>query len=527
MRRAMTSIPRDYDDDDEILAHRVRRDKRFIMIDETRPRLFIKGCFETCAVCLEEIVDAVTIAPCGHGNCEACDARLGLGLGHDMRTCVLCKQTAPADEYETYDLPAGMRARHMAFESDLAQLGTLLPERAGAAAGAAAAPQSAERATYGVASNGATLSATLVHIEGSHEANADVQDGVVFVLDASGSMATADAWDALVNSFDRVLRAMVGKYIALLVFNDTTRVLVPARVLRAEHVEAIVRELREVQATGSTALDDALERADEVASEMSAALGSCVARIVLVTDGDASNKTAARRAMAEMKAPVFAFGFGSGYSYDVFAELCADVKGRGDSSTVFEHASTIERLIDGMNEPRSMGRFRLVLSDECASSVCGHCTVFFNGETRSVADLSSWVFEGTFVRSIGTRIALVGALVGGQSQSHRFIESLYVNGAAAILEPSAVLCTEVKRFVLATRATEYVMQLSVRTPEHDVHTHAGLLGRTRAALIEIGPSMSGVIGVIDERLASMHHGCDSNKLARAASCAVRALTCGL
>jgi hypothetical protein len=32
--------------------------------------------------------------------------------------------------------------------------------------------------------------------------------------------------------------------------------------------------------------------------------------------------------------------------------------------------------------------------------------------------------------------------------------------------------------------------------------------------------------VIDERLASMH-GCDSNQLARAASCAVRALTCGL
>lgn len=517
MRRAMTSLPRDYDDDDEILAHRVRRDTRFSMIDETRPRLFIKGCFDTCAVCLDEIVDAVTISPCGHGTCEACDARLGLGLGHDMRTCVLCKQTAPADEYETYDLPAGIRARHLAFESDLAQLGTLLPERTGAAA----APQSAERATYGVASNGAT-GATLVHIAGSREANADVQDGVVFVLDASGSMATADAWDALVNSFDRVLRAMVGKYIALLVFNDTTRVLVPARVLRAEHVEAIVRELGEVQATGSTALDDALERADEVASEMSAALGLCVARIVLVTDGDASNKTAARSAMAEMKAPVFAFGFGPGYSYDVFADLCADVKGRGDSSTVFEHASTIERLIDGMNEPRSMGRFRLVLSDEC-----GNCTVFFNGETRSVADLSSGVFEGTFVRSIGTRIALVGALVGGRSQSHRFIESLYVNGAAAILEPSAVLCTDVKRFVLATRATEYVMQLSVRTPEHDVHTHAGLLGRTRAALIEIGPSMSGVIGVIDERLASMHHGCDSNKLARAASCAVRALTCGL
>lgn len=521
MRRAMTSLPRDYDeDDDEILAHRVRRDPKFRMIDETRPRLFMRGCFETCAVCLDEIVDAVTVAPCGHGTCEACDARLG--LGHDVRTCVLCKQTAPADEYETYDLPAGMRARHMAFESDLAQLGTLLPERTGAAAGA---PQSAQRATYGVASNGAT-GATLVHIAGSHEANADVQDGVVFVLDASGSMATADAWDALVHSFDRVLRAMVGKYVALLVFNDTTRVLVPARVLREDHVEAVVRELREVHATGSTALDDALARADEVAAEMSAALGSCVARIVLVTDGDASNKTAARRAMAEMKAPVFAFGFGTGYSYDVFADLCADVKGRGDSSTVFEHASTIERLIDGMNDQRSMGRFRLVLSEECASSVCGHCTVFFNGETRSAADLSSGVFEGTFVRSIGTRIALVG----GQSQSQsqvRFIESLYVNGAAAILEPSAVLCTEVKLFVLATRATEYVMQLSVRTPEHDVHTHTGLLGRTRAALIEIGPSMSGVIGVIDERLASMHHGCDSNKLARAASCAVRALTCGL
>lgn len=498
----MTSAP--HDDDDEILAHRVRRDPKFSMIDETRPRLFMRGCFDTCVVCLDEIVDAVTIAPCGHGTCDACDARLDHG---DVRTCVMCKQTAPANEYETYDLPAGIRARHTAFESDLAQLGTLFPERTGAVA-VAAAHQSA---TYGVASNGSAASginATLVHISGANEANA--QDGVVFVLDASGSMATMDAWDALVHNFDRVLRPMVGKSIALLVFNDTTRVLMPARVLRAEHVDAIVRELGEVHATGSTALDDALACADEVAAEMSAEKtdGSCVVRIVLVTDGDASNKTDARRAMAAMKAPVFAFGFGSKYSYDVFAELCADVRGRGDSSTVFEHASTIERLIEGMNEPRSMGRFRLVLS--------AGCTVFFNGETSSV---SSGVFEGTFVRSIGTRIALVG----GQS---RLIESLSVNGAAAILEPSAVLCTDVKRFLLATRATEYVMQLSVRTPEHDVHTHAGLLGRTRAALIEIGPSMSGVIGVIDERLASMH-GCDSNQLARAASCAVRALTCGL
>ena len=123
MRRAMTSVAYEYDDE-EVLAHRVRRDPKFRMLDETRPRLFVRGCFETCAVCLEEIKNAVTIAPCGHGTCAGCDARLP---NTEIRVCVTCKAQAPWSDYCTYELPPAMRARHAAFEADMAKLGTIAP----------------------------------------------------------------------------------------------------------------------------------------------------------------------------------------------------------------------------------------------------------------------------------------------------------------------------------------------------------------------------------------------------------------
>jgi hypothetical protein len=81
---------------------------------------------------------------------------------------------------------------------------------------------------------------------------------------------------------------------------------------------------------------------------------------------------------------------------------------------------------------------------------------------------------------------------------------------------------------MATLATEYVMSLSMRIPDHDVHTHTGLLGRTRAALLDVGLGMNAVIGLIDKNVASLcsaRRSNDSNMMARAASSAVRALTC--
>lgn len=539
MRRAMTSVAYDYDDD-EVLAHRVRRDPKFRMLDETRPRLFVRGCFETCAVCLEEIKNAVTIAPCGHGTCAGCDARLP---NTEIRVCVTCKAQAPWSDYCTYELPPAMRARHAAFEADMAKLGTIAPAprslfsfapvpSPSSSPSPLACPSSPlacplacpspARAKYGQGRCGGDT-VTLVDIAPiAHDAAHNDDDAVVVVLDASGSMATDDVWDSLVAKFPRVVGSMEGKYFALIVFNDTPRVVVPARRLEPGDAGAVAESLVAVHAEGTTELHTALELADSVAEQMRAASG-LVPRIVLVTDGDATNKNAARRAMGEMRAPVFAVGFGKAYDYDMFAELCADVRGKGNSSTMFEHAATIDRLVERVLEPRAMCTFRLVLSSGLADlpglpvSHGGAAVVYFNGETRELG--ADGTVDGSFVCSAGARVAV---LAPTQAKFE-----LYVGGSAVCVEHDAVVCTEVRRFVQATRAMEYVMQLSVRVPKHDVHTHAGLLGRTRAALREIGPTMSGVIEVIDERLAAMREtrGCDSNTVARAASCAVRALTC--
>jgi hypothetical protein len=505
MRRAMTSFAHE-SDEEEVLAHRVRRDPNFCMLDDKRPRLFVRGCFETCAVCLEEIIDAVTIAPCGHGTCAGCDARLPLT---DIRVCVMCKAQAPRSDYCTYELPPAMRARHAAFEADMVKLGTIAPAPRSPFFSAPKAPLVPPSvAKYGQG-RGNSVEATLVDIApiAVGPTGPPTEDAVVFVLDASGSMATMDAWDTLAAQFPRVVDSMTGTTFALIVFNDTPRVVVPPRRLEAGDGRFVAEQLAAVRAEGTTELHTALELAENLAETM----GGAVPRIVLVTDGDATDTKAARRVMGEMTTPVFAVGFGSAYDYERFAALCADVRGKGNSSTMFEHAATVEKLVECVLEPRSMCTFRLVLSAES-----GPVAVFFNGETREIDE--DGTVEGSFVRSAGTRVAVVApTLVPFE---------LFVGGRAVAVEHDAAMGAEVRRFVQATRAMEYVMSLSVRVPKHDVHTHAGLLGRTRAALREIGPTMSGVIEVIDERMSAMREtrGCDSNTVARAASCAVRALT---
>ena len=544
----MTSFAHE-SDDEEVLAHRVRRDPNFCMLDDTRPRLFVRGCFETCAVCLEEIVDAVTIAPCGHGTCAGCDARLPLT---DIRVCVMCKAQAPRSDYCTYELPPAMRARHAAFEADMVKLGTIAPAPRSLFFSAPKAPSvssvhsvpSGPVAKYGQG-RGTSVVATLVDIAPIvvGPIGPPTEDAVVFVLDASGSMATMDAWDTLAVQFPRVVDSMTGTTFALIVFNDTPRVVVPPRRLELGDGRFVAEQLAAVRADGTTELHTALELAENLAGTMG---GTAVPRVVIVTDGDATDTKAARRVMGEMKTPVFAVGFGSAYDYDRFAALCADVRGKGNSSTMFEHAATVEKLVERLLEPRSMCTFRLVLSvgsgltgltglsgltgsgltgsgltgsGLTGLSGSGPVAVFFNGETREMDE--DGTVEGSFVRSAGTRFAVVApTLVPFE---------LFVGGRgcrAVAVEHDAAMGAEVRRFVQATRAMEYVMSLSVRVPKHDVHTHAGLLGRTRAALREIGPTMSGVIEVIDERMAAMREtrGCDSNTVARAASCAVRALT---
>jgi hypothetical protein len=411
-----------------------------------------------------------------------------------------------------------MRARHAAFEADMVKLGTIAPAPRSLffSAPKAASVPNGPVAKYGQG-RGASVAATLVDIAPIVITGPPTEDAVVFVLDASGSMATMDAWDTLAAQFPRVVDSMTGTAFALIVFNDTPRVVVPPRRLEAGDGRFVAEQLAAVRADGTTELHTALELAEILAATMG---GTAVPRVVLVTDGDATDTKAARRVMGEMKTPVFAVGFGSAYDYERFAALCADVRGKGNSSTMFEHAATVEKLVECVLEPRSMCTFRLVLSAESGlaglSGLSGPVAVFFNGETREMDE--DGTVEGSFVRSAGTRVAVVApTLVPFE---------LFVGCRAVAVEHDAAMGAEVRRFVQATRAMEYVMSLSVRVPKHDVHTHAGLLCRTRAALREIGPTMSGVIEVIDERMAAMREtrGCDSNTVARAASCAVRALT---
>ena len=66
---------------------------------------------------------------------------------------------------------------------------------------------------------------------------------------------------------------------------------------------------------------------------------------------------------------------------------------------MFEHAATIERLVECVLEPRSMYTFRLVLSR------VPDAVVYFNGETREIG--ADGTVEGSFVRAAGTRVAVV------------------------------------------------------------------------------------------------------------------------
>jgi hypothetical protein len=147
--------------------------------------------------------------------------------------------------------------------------------------------------------------------------------------------------------------------------------------------------------------------------------------------------------------------------------------------------------------------------------------VFFNGEATTVDETRE--FSAPFVASHGARFAVVGSAEPAGSAP-----VLVVDGSALAVAPCDALGLEVAGFTRVTLATAYVMWLSIRIPEHDVHTHARLLGRVRAALLEVGPIMAGVIGVIDKRVACFQAGetaGDSTTIARAASSVVRALTC--
>jgi hypothetical protein len=497
MRRALTQAYAD-----EMLVDQVARDPKFPRRDGA-PVLFAKGCFETCAVCLEEMTETVALFLCGHGICGSCDVRcsmLDAERGTDApRVCVVCKQQTPRDEVVAYPLTGSLRRRHAEFERDLHAL------------------------------RDGTAGAVRVFDFAPDTGNTR-RDACVLALDVSGSMASDDGWYAFVKEAPGLIEHMVGSYLAVVVFSDVARVIVePCLVcdgatdptgLEAPRVPTqsfgeIASVIEEVRAAGGTRIDLALRKAAEVVEQMRAlvalvagtesvgAVGAVVAspevRVCIVTDGDTLYPAAASAEMAALMRTtlVTAVGFGSHYNYDLFYDLCSEVEGRGDSSTLFEHAADVGKLVSLLEEPGAVRSVRV----PCAGS-----RVFFNGQTSQPGDF----FEAKFNASHGARVVVVGA--NGSNGANG------ANGDAGAVE-----------FAMATLATEYVMSLSVRIPAHDVHTHTGLLGRTRAALLDVGIfsfGMNTVIGLIDKNVASLGtRSNESNEMARAASSAVRALTC--
>jgi hypothetical protein len=299
--------------------------------------------------------------------------------------------------------------------------------------------------------------------------------------------------------------------------------------------------IEEVRATGGTRIDLALRKAAEVVEQMRALVAvasgpesdgaegtesdgadgkesdgadgkesvgkeaaSPEVRVCIVTDGDTLYPAAASAEMATLMKTtlVTAVGFGSHYNYDLFYDLCSEVKGRGDSSTLFEHAAEVGKLVSLLKEPGAVRSVRVP---------CAGARVFFNGQTLQPGDF----FVAKFNASHGARVVVVGGRAEGADGRTGSEGHSSADGAV--------------EFAMATLSTEYVMSLSVRIPVHDVHTHTGLLGRTRAALLDAGIfsfGMNTVIGLIDKNVASLGtRSNESNAMARAASSTVRALTC--
>jgi hypothetical protein len=550
MRRALTQAH-----EDEMLVDQVARDPKFPRRDGV-PVLFAKGCFETCAVCLEEMTDTVALFRCGHGICGSCDVRCSIldAENGGPRVCVVCKRQTSRDEVVTYPLTGSLRRRHAEFERDLHALrdGT-----AGAVRVFDFAPDTGNRG----------------------------RDACVLALDVSGSMASDDGWYAFVKAVPDLIKHMVGSYLAVVVFSDVVRVIVEpclvgdgtdgsngsdgangssgsddpdrpeAQRVPTRSFDEIASVIEEVRATGGTRIDLALRKAAEVVEQMRslvavASAGSDGAegtksdgaegkeydgteydgavgteyeckeasspevRVCIVTDGDTLYPAAASAEMAALMRTtlVTAVGFGSHYNYDLFYDLCSEVKGRGDSSTLFEHAAEVGKLVSLLKEPGAVRSVRVP---------CSGARVFFNGQTSQPGDF----FVAKFNAAHGARVVVVGGHDDSSAEGaegHSSAEG--AEGRAGSEGHSSAV-----EFAMATLATEYVMSLSVRIPTHDVHTHTGLLGRTRAALLDVGIfsfGMNTVIGLIDKNVASLGtRSNESNAMARAASSTVRALTC--
>jgi hypothetical protein len=452
-------------------------------------RVFINDMSD-CPVCLQPSWSVVMFA-CGHGVCNTCH----LGLV-DPGLCVICRMRSDPGELVTFLLPDALRDTQCAFEAQFKAL-----NRLGSGTHTATSGDTTGKECIDV---GLAGDAVLLNVTG-REATAGSTISV-FVLDVSGSMGTGGMLNDITSGFDRILCGMIGCHFAAVSFSCQPRTVVRPLLITPANIGDVVAAISGLRPDGLTNLGDALEHAEAVAVELETLAASTgavgFARLVVVTDGQASDTDRAREVHARL------IGAGRETKFEGIGCVHDFDHCPGSSPTDYTHHESVEALVNSLSTP------------ERVRSLSVH------GDPGSSAFVSGRVvpFEGVF------RFAIpAGAFkMGLRGPVH--LDTLEIDGARVFTRACARLSMDVGCFLQQTLALDYLTSLSFRIANCDVHAHAGMLKRTRRALLAAGPSNNSVVSLIDMRIAGFvqriqgDDRSDATLIARAVSCTTRTLS---
>jgi hypothetical protein len=410
----------------------------------------------------------------------------------------MCRVRTEPNELVTFLLPDALRDTQRAFESQFKALSRLGPGTHTATAGDTSGK---ECINVGLAGDAAILDLTATGPEATAGATISV-----FVLDISGSMATDDMLNDITTGFDRILGGMIGCHFAAVAFSSTPRTIVHPVLITPTNIGDVAAAISRLRPDGFTYLGDALEHAEAVAVELEALAASTgtagFARLVVVTDGEASDPERASAVHARLISTGRETKFeGIGCVHDF--DQCP-----GSSPTDYTHHESTEALINSLSTPDRV-RSLSVHGDHGSSA-------FVNGRVVP--------FEGVFRCAIPA-----GAFkMGLRGPVH--LDTLEIDGARVCTRACARLSMDVGCFLQQTHALDYLTGLSFRIANCDVHAHAGMLKRTRRALVAAGPSNNAVVSLIDMRIEGFvqriqgNDRSDATQMARAVSCTTRTLS---
>jgi hypothetical protein len=485
------------------LARRVQR------INPNQGPLYVNGTFAECPVCLNEF-EIATLFPCGHGVCDTCVTSM---VTNDRVQCPLCKRTVPCGDLVHIHLEKGLRDSFKQFMASLERIKGLVADRVPMGVLPIHDP-AAPKAHFGFAS-APGVAATLIAVPPAAAA-CQQQKAVVFVIDESGSMR--NDLDKAFRALQAALLAMIGGYAAVVVFNSKADLITPPHRVTEESITETMAALYATSATGATQLDLALDlAANGVAEEMRELIAQdgeqALPRVVVVTDGEASNQLLAAEVLGRItRTPIFIIGFGHNYSYNNCHGLFMYST---QSAANFTHAGSAEELkCVLLAEQRALSSVRV--------SYPAGSQIYCNGRVTPVG--AEGVYETAFDPTQGIRFA-----VG--SPTALDLGTLMIGGSAAAAVQQPELGLEASGFMGFMGAMQYVMDLGSQLHQADTHTLCSLLTRTRTTVCGFGACMAEVVRVIDELLARAAAtdrgvGGDSNATARLASAAItRATSC--